>query len=270
MSLRGLTLALIAGLWATTAAAQTASGLIRLGDRDDLLGWEAVGRLDHASGGFCTGTLIAPDLVLTAAHCVYGPDRRSMAAPSSLTFRAGFSHGSAIAERRVARIAVPPEYQPGPRATTARARHDVALLELEQPIPVSEVDPFALHSGETKGLPVSVVSYGKGRAEALSRQRSCNMLYRNQALLVFDCDVTFGSSGSPVFVKTGNRVRILSVVSQMARTGDGKVALGMELPALVDSLKATLRATRQAPQASLRRITVGGDRSGTGAQFVKP
>ena len=30
--------------------------------------WEAVGRLDIDGKGFCTGTLIAPDLVLTAVH----------------------------------------------------------------------------------------------------------------------------------------------------------------------------------------------------------
>ncbi|HAW46138.1 MAG TPA: serine protease, partial [Roseovarius sp.] len=69
-------LALLAALclWAGGAAAQS-SGLTRLTDRDDLFGWEAIGRVDIGREGYCTGVLIAPDQVLTAAHCVFGGGR---------------------------------------------------------------------------------------------------------------------------------------------------------------------------------------------------
>ncbi len=67
------------------AGAEDNSGLDRLDTREDLRGWEAVGRVDIEDGGFCTGTLIAPDLVLTAAHCVIEPGGIPVAA-ARITF----------------------------------------------------------------------------------------------------------------------------------------------------------------------------------------
>ena len=53
--------------FSTSAHAQS-SGLKRRNTGDESRGWEAVGHLDVAGKGFCTGALIAPDLVLTAAQ----------------------------------------------------------------------------------------------------------------------------------------------------------------------------------------------------------
>ena len=64
-----LSLALTA-LSALAAMAET-SRLQELATGNDARGWEAVGRLDIDGKGFCTGALIAPDLVLTAAHCMF-------------------------------------------------------------------------------------------------------------------------------------------------------------------------------------------------------
>jgi len=49
--MKGLIALALAALLVTPALAQN-SGLRRLTDRDDLFGWEAVGRLDIAEQGF--------------------------------------------------------------------------------------------------------------------------------------------------------------------------------------------------------------------------
>ena len=258
-------IALIAG--AGMSAAQS-SRLKTLGKDYEARGWEAVGRLD-LGGGFCTATLIAPNLVLSAAQCVY--DRRGKLIPAArITFNAGLRNGRAAATRTVAKVAAPPGFDPLGPLTLENVRHDLALLELAEPIPTSEIDPFVLHGESVRPGAVSVVSYGRGRSEAQSRQKSCGLTERHGDLLVFNCDVTFGSSGAPVFSHLNGRGRILSVISSKVPTYKGqRVALGPHLPPLVGELKRALRAQSQGPAATIRRITVGGGARAGGAKFVK-
>lgn len=253
---------LVPGLAAAQSTALTAL------DRDDAArGWEAVGRLDTGDG-FCSATLIAPELVLSAAHCVFDADGRSLA-PEAITFRAGLRNGTAAATRQVARLAAHPGFTPGGALTAQNIAHDLALLELAAPVPSHEIAPFALHGEAVRAGPVSTVSYGQGRAELPSRQRQCRLLDRQGGVLMFDCDVTFGSSGAPVFSHLNGRGRILSVISGMARLSDGRqVSVGPHLPSLLADLKRDLRSRAQPPAAQIRRLQVGQN-GAAGAKFVR-
>ena len=95
----------------SNGAAHAQSEKRQLTDREDLYGWEAVGRLDVGDESFCTATLIAQDIVLTAAHCAIDRKTGETLQPASqVTFRAGLSNGSALAERKVVQIAAHPDY----------------------------------------------------------------------------------------------------------------------------------------------------------------
>ncbi|UWR63993.1 trypsin-like serine protease [Phaeobacter inhibens] len=269
MRLCALVLTVVTAFYATVAVAQEA-GLRRLTDRDDLLGWEAVGRLELNGQGFCTGTLIAPDLVLTAAHCVYGQGHTPRPA-DQITFRAGLRDGVAIAERRALQIAAHPGFRPGGRLDLENIRHDVALIRLAAPVTSGSANAFALHSGQDYGSDISVTSYGMGRAEALSRQRHCNLMAERADVMMIDCNVTFGSSGAPVFSQVGGRGRILALISGGGLYGGKQVAFGMKLPQRVAELKAQLRRNPvAAPDRRIKRIRVGSGTSAGGAKFVRP
>jgi len=256
-----------------SAVAQDDSGLRRLTTRSDVFGWEAVGRVDIGSTGFCTGVLLRPDIVLTAGHCLFDPATGERNDPTSIVFKSGLSDGKSVVERKVARGVVHPEYQFHGNGSLQQVRNDIGLLQLVHPIPAATAAPYLIQSFAGLGDKVAVVSYARGRDDALSQQRRCSVLGRRDGLIAFSCDVTFGSSGAPVFDMSGDRARIVSIISSGGHYDGKRVSFGMELPALINDLYTAFRTGKgvlPVKSVTARRLQAGsGARSG-GAKFVRP
>ncbi|NBE07644.1 trypsin-like serine peptidase [Paragemmobacter ruber] len=236
--------------------------------------WAAVGRIDFGSDGFCTGTLIAPDVVLTAAHCLYDMTTGEPFAPSEVTFRAGWRDGRAEADRAVAMLLPHPGFQPGldgdVEARRTQTSHDIGLIKLAEPILLPSITPAPTGSVPRGGDRVEIVSYAKDRSEAASLQDVCSVLGVEGRVAVLDCPVEFGASGSPVFRDTAYGSEVVSVISAKAEMNGRPVAIAVPIAGVVTGLMAELdRAARKAAPEVRMISGAGGGMGAGGAKFLR-
>jgi secreted trypsin-like serine protease len=126
-----------------TCLAFSAPALAVTGNAPPAVGWAARGivMIVDAKGDLCTGTALARELVLTAAHCVTRPERYEVRT---------FQGGQAIP---IAGIARHPSFELASYAA-GLATADIALIKLAAPLP-SVIVPVSLaatrrvRSGET-------------------------------------------------------------------------------------------------------------------------
>lgn len=268
--MRHLLISLLMFLGMTGSSVAQESDLVTLETGADGRGWEGVGRLDIQGKGFCTAALIDVHLILTAAHCIYD-DLGRLIDPSRFTFSAALRNGRAEATRGIQSLTAHPDYvHEGRTAITDTVAVDIAVLRLDQPIRRARVQPFPIADRPSVGDEIGIVSYGRGRAEAPSLQEVCSVMGQQEGVVVMNCDVDYGSSGSPVFMVKNGRTSIVSVVSAMTEWNGEKVSLGTSLGAPLRALLAHYNGAGPARPGGTQRLITMGERNETGAKFVRP
>jgi protease YdgD len=239
--LRTLLLAALAAGAAFPAAALDLQRL-RMMTAAEQVPWRAVGRVNIVirtdSRSMCTGTLIAEDLVLTAAHCVVD-DLTGLAQPvGNVHFVAGLRLGVKVAHSLAEKIAVHPRYDGGKSSVRDNIPYDLALIRLKTPVPRAKAQYFSI--GPVTGAPLTLVSYRRDRANALTRQDNCAVAHSESAVMTLGCEVTFGASGSPLFQVEDGQTKIVGVLSAMSQQSGRTFASAVIVEAAIAEVLAVL------------------------------
>ena len=189
-----------------------------LGEFADPSSWpvSAVGVVAHR-GNWCSGTLVAPKLVLTAAHCVVMFNNKIVPA-DTVHFSTGMNKGvpawSSVAER----VVVSEAFSQVGLWSPEHSANDWALIILKdsaaiRPVPVKALTREQLKVASSAGT-VFQIGYGQERRYSPSILRNCQVDYPNDSrLLAVRCFANPGYSGSPVLAEVDGEPAVIGVLS---------------------------------------------------------
>ncbi len=211
--------------------------------------WTAVGRLNRAGGrGHCTATIVAPKVVLTAAHCLWDKRQWAAIAPDKVHFVAGWQRGEYLFHSIATAVHVSPRWKAEKANTLGGAQHDWAIVILENdPSPttgVIKVAPFNRKNfwnyREAK-VKFTQGGYSGDRGHVLTMHEGCPLwgFVKGPNLAIHNCDVVPGDSGSPIIFKDAKTEQYWLVGIHVVHTPSRVVGSGYAVPSMtfINSVK---------------------------------
>ncbi|NSY40999.1 serine protease [Leisingera sp. ANG59] len=187
---------------------------------------QAIVQLHIGGRNFCTGTLVTPYLVATAAHCIANQHTKAVFRPEAVLIYFRLRQEKLKLTRRAKQVVTHPNYRfGGPDESNLRA--DIAFLLLDQPVPEDVVKPIPITGRFRRQERVSILSYSQHSRRNLRIDNECKVLGFSHHAVAFSCKVDFGESGAPVIGWGEDQTpSLVSIITAKAMMGEEPVALG--------------------------------------------
>jgi hypothetical protein len=169
----------------------------------------AIGRISYGDtlipgAAICTGVLVAPDLVLTAAHCVRG----AVEDPFSIRFEAGWKGMHPTIQGRGAKVVLP---------ASEDLNEDVALVVLDGSISAEMASPLSFATPSE--APFEMYGFRRDDPTRPAPLLTCHTLATRPGLVGLDCPVVSGNSGAPLLQHTEDGWQVVATMVAASSAG---------------------------------------------------
>lgn len=180
----------------------------------------SIGLLEMQDGSLCSASVVAPDVILTAAHCLFDEDHERVA---PARFSAGYDQGEYVVASKIRDIYIPPEFDHARFLNSSDLDgYDYAFIRLLKPVgdetgilPIrvlseAELDTMVQSADRT----FLQVGYGNEESDHPVVRRNCRIeRWWGDNTYAHFCGTVPGDSGSPNLVLLNGEYAIIGIES---------------------------------------------------------